>query len=136
MKRTIEIVLSVIGILSYGILAALGGVMLFLQGDEGFLQEMIDEDPEMGLGDLEMLMEGMGKGGWLFITAAILAVILGVIAIYLMKGNKRPKTAGVIYLTVAIVVSLVTVGFGVIPGILYLIAGVMCFVRKPIRGGG
>lgn len=133
MKRTVEIILSVIGILLYGLVAALGGFMIFLQNNEEALQEILAEDPDMGLGSLETLTEAMGTGGWLIIIASMIAIILGVIAIILISGNKRPKMAGAIYIAVSIIGSIVTVGFGIIPGVFYLIAGIMSFARKPIQ---
>jgi len=133
MKRTVEIVLSVIGILFYGLVAALGGLMIFLQNSEEALQEIVAGDREMGWSSLETLSEGMGTGGWLIIIASMIAIILGVIAIALIRGNKRPKISGAIYIAVSIIGSIVTVGFGIIPGVFYLIAGIMSFARKPIQ---
>lgn len=133
MKRTVEIILSVIGIVFYGLVAALGGIMIFLQNNEEALQEIAAGDPEMGLGTLGTLSEGMGAGGWLILIASVIAMILGVVAIVLLRGNKRPKVSGVIYIAVSIIGSIVTVGFGIIPGVFYLIAGIMTFARKPIQ---
>jgi len=133
MKRTVEIILGVIGIITYGLITALGGFMLFLQNSEEFLQEINNQDPGMGLSDFETMIDVLGAGGWLFIITSILAAILGVIAIFLVKGNKKPKTAGAIFIIVCFLGAFVTVGLGIIPGIFYLFAGIMCFVRKPIQ---
>lgn len=51
MKRTVEIVLAIIGILGYGLLGAFGVVMLVLQNNEAILQDIVEQTPEMGLGD-------------------------------------------------------------------------------------
>ncbi|MFD1412353.1 DUF4064 domain-containing protein [Oceanobacillus jeddahense] len=130
MKRTAEIVLGVIGILGYGLITALGGFMLFLQNNEDVLQEVVEQSPDMGLNDLNTVMEGMGAGGWALLITSILAIILSLVAIFLIKGNKQPKIAGSIFIVISILGSIVTVGFGIIPGIFLLISGIMCLVRK------
>ncbi|MEF3327560.1 DUF4064 domain-containing protein [Oceanobacillus sp. M60] len=130
MKRTVEIVLGVIGMVGYGLVAALGGFMLFLQNNEDLLQEVVEQNPEMGLNDLNTVMEGMGAGGWALLITSILAIILSLAAIFLIKGNKQPKIAGSIFIVISILGSIVTVGFGIIPGIFLLISGIMCLVRK------
>lgn len=130
MKRTVEIVLGVIGMVGYGLVAALGGFMLFLQNNEDLLQEVVEQNPEMGLNDLNTVMEGMGAGGWALLITSILAIILSLAAIFLIKGNKQPKIAGSIFIVISIFGSIVTVGFGIIPGIFLLISGIMCLVRK------
>ncbi|CEI83307.1 hypothetical protein J18TS1_41590 [Oceanobacillus oncorhynchi subsp. incaldanensis] len=130
MKRTVEIVLGVIGMVGYGLVAALGGFMLFLQNNEDLLQEVVEQNPEMDLNDLNTVMEGMGAGGWALLITSILAIILSLAAIFLIKGNKQPKIAGSIFIVISILGSIVTVGFGIIPGIFLLISGIMCLVRK------
>lgn len=132
MKRTVEIILGVIGIITYGLITALGGFMLFMKNNsEELFQEFTNQDTGMGLSDFEATIDVLGAGGWLFIITSILAAILGVIAIFLVKGNKKPKTAGAIFIIVCFLGAFVTVGLGIIPGIFYLLAGIMCFVRKP-----
>lgn len=132
MKRTVETILSIIGIIGYGFVGVLGGLMLFLQNNESFLREIMEEDPEL-FGDLESFTAEMGAGGWMLIITAIIALIAVVIALILLKGNKKPKTAGGLLLAVAIIGSIMTAGFGAVSGILFFIAGSMCFVRrKPV----
>ncbi|WP_040982549.1 DUF4064 domain-containing protein [Oceanobacillus jeddahense] len=130
MKRTVEIVLGVIGILGYGLITALGGFMLFLQNNEDVLQEVVEQSPDIGLGDLNTVMEGMGSGGWTLTITSIIAIILSFVAIFLIKGNKRPKMAGTIFIVTSILGAIFTVGIGILPGIFLLISGSMCFARK------
>lgn len=129
MKRTVETILSIIGIIGYGFVGVLGGLMLFLQNNESFLREIMEEDPEL-FGDLESFAAEMGAGGWTLIITAIIALIAVVIALILLKGNKKPKAAGGLLLAVAIIGSIMTAGFGAVSGILFFIAGIMCFVRR------
>jgi len=130
MKRTVEMILSVIGILSYGLLAGLGGIMLLLQNNDEFLREMMAQESQIGTNELDVILEGLATGGWILIIVSVLSIIFGIIAIFLIKGNKRPKSAGTIYIAVSVLGAIITVGFGILPGVFYLIAGIMCFARR------
>lgn len=128
MKRIVEVILAILGILSYGLVIALGGLMFFLRNNEEFLKEFSSNRAD----DLETVVKIMSTGGTMFIIASILAIILGIIAIFMIKGNKkRPKGAGTIFIVTAVLVAIITAGIGIIPGIFYFIAGLMCLVRKP-----
>lgn len=137
MKRTAEIVLAVIGALGYAFTAALGGFMVWLQNNRGLMEdafnEMAEQNPELGMSDMEVMLDALGTGGWLFAIASVVAVILGIVAIVLLKGNKKPVVAGIIFIATAVIVAIVTSGAGILAGIFYLIAGVMALVRKPKR---
>ncbi|MFD1068130.1 DUF4064 domain-containing protein [Oceanobacillus locisalsi] len=130
MKRTGEIVLGIIGILVYGLVTALGGFMLFLQNNEGLLQDAVEETPQASFEDLNMVMEGMGTGGWALVITSILAIVLSIVAMVLIKGNKRPKIAGIILIITSVLGTIFTVGIGIFPGIFLLISGIMCLARK------
>ncbi|WP_130860739.1 DUF4064 domain-containing protein [Gracilibacillus phocaeensis] len=132
MKRTGETILSIIGMLGYGLIAAFGSIMLVLQDNETFLQDLEENSRETSSGDLNVnaVLDGMSIGGWLFVIASILAILLSFVAIFLMKGNKRPKTAGIIFIVTAVLAAISTVGIGIIPSIFLLISGIMCLVRK------
>lgn len=135
MKRTAEIVLAVIGALGYAFTAALGGFMIWLQNNKGLMEEVfnetIEQNPELGMSDMEVMLDALGTGGWLFAIASVVAVILGIVAIVLLKGNKKPVVAGIIFIATAVIVAIVTSGAGILAGLFYLIAGVMALVRKP-----
>lgn len=136
MKRTAEIVLGIIGALGYAFMAAIGAFMLWLQNN----RELIESDLTTGTGDpetdfsmeeFEMAMDLLSMGGWVLIGSAIGAIVLGIVAMVLLKGNKKPIIAGIIFLVTAIIVAIITTGVGVIAGIFYVIAGILCLVRKP-----
>ncbi|WP_226037726.1 DUF4064 domain-containing protein [Aquibacillus saliphilus] len=135
MRRTGEIVLGIIGALLYGFLVALGGVMIWLSKSEGLLQDIFDEmtrefEPGQGVGNFDGFVDTLSSGGWFFLIVSVIAVILGIVSIILIKGNKMPRIAGIIFIITAVVGSVITVGFGIIAGIFYLIAGIMCLARK------
>ncbi|WP_430788035.1 DUF4064 domain-containing protein [Virgibacillus flavescens] len=138
MKRTVEIVFSVIGALLYVLMAAFGAVMVWVDNNKDVVQKMIREANEQGstanqipMTDLNNMLNTFGSGGIFLIIASIIAIIVGIISIVLIKGNKKPKAAGILLIVTAIVVSVITSGGGIIGGIFYLITGIMCLARKP-----
>ncbi|WP_138418886.1 DUF4064 domain-containing protein [Aquibacillus sediminis] len=135
MKRTGEIVLGVIGAVVYGFFALLGAGMIWLQNNSGLLQDVMEDPANQQLNieqaDLDMVIEMMGSSGRLFLIMSIIAIILGIIAIVFIKGNKKPKVAGILFIATAGIITLVSFGLGFFGGIFYMIAGIMCLVRKP-----
>lgn len=87
----------------------------------------------MGLASLETISEGMGTGGWLFIIASMIAIILGVIAIILIKGNMRPKSAGTIYIAVSIIGTIGYCRYWHHPWYFFSHSRIVSFARKPIQ---
>lgn len=135
MKRTAEIVLGIIGALGYALTAAIGGFLIWMQNNKGVMEEMMTDtgDPNMDvpIEDFEAMMDMMGAGGWLLLVSSIVAIILGIVAMVLLKGNKKPVIAGIILIAVAVIVAFITGGVGIVAGLFYLVAGIMCLVRKP-----
>lgn len=137
MKRTGEIVLSIIGVFFYALMAAIGGFMIWLENNrdmvQDFLQKAAEQDPTappLSMEELNNTLDVAGSGGLFLTIVSIIAVILGIISIVLIKGNKKPKAAGIILIVTAVGVALFTFGGGILGGIFYLIAGIMCLVRK------
>ncbi|SES97073.1 Protein of unknown function [Oceanobacillus limi] len=131
MKRTGEIILGIIGALFYGILAFIGGAAMWLRNNPDLVQQALDESPEdLGISANE-LIDTMGTGGTFLLVSSIIAIVLGIVAMVLLKGNKNPKVAGIIFIATSIIFAIITFGGGIFAGILYLIAGIMCLVRKP-----
>lgn len=135
MKRTGEVVLGIIGSLAYAFFAIVGGFMAWLQGKDELLQDIFDESAaggaELSQNDMNTMVDAMGDGGMMIAVSSVIAIILGIIAMVLLKGNKKPKVAGIIFIVVAVVISFVSFGTGILGGIFFLIAGIMCLVRKP-----
>lgn len=138
MKRTVEIVFSVIGVLLYLLMAAVGAVLVWVDNNKDIVQNMIRKANEQSspanqlpMTDLNNMLDVVGYGGIFLIIVSIIAIIVGIISIVLIKGNKKPKAAGIMLIITAIVISVITSGGGIIGGIFYLITGIMCLVRKP-----
>ncbi|WP_084243548.1 DUF4064 domain-containing protein [Planomicrobium okeanokoites] len=135
MKRTAEIVLGIIGALGYAFMAAIGGFILWMQNNRELMEETMtgtgDPTTDLTMDEFDAMIDLMGAGGWVLLASAIGAIVLGIIAMVLLKGNRKPVIAGIIFIATAVIVSFVTTGVGVIAGIFYLVAGIMCLVRKP-----
>ncbi|WP_163538912.1 DUF4064 domain-containing protein [Gracilibacillus sp. YIM 98692] len=134
MKRTVEVVLTIIGAFVYALGAFFGGLIIWLENNQGVLEDIVEQDPNVSqneINDLQMMMQGMGQVGTIILIGAILCVILGIVAMFLFKGNKKPKAAGILLIVVGGVTTLITFGFALFAGVFYVIAGIMGLVRKP-----
>ncbi|MCH1625614.1 DUF4064 domain-containing protein [Fredinandcohnia quinoae] len=134
MKRTGEIILSIIGMCLYALISLLGFALIALNGNEDFTNEMENiaaEDPALSGMDMGAIGDAVSAGGWYFIIVSLLSIVIGIVCLVLLKGNKHPKAAGIILIVVAVLSTLGTFFLAIISGILYLIAGILCLVRKP-----
>ncbi|WP_257348451.1 DUF4064 domain-containing protein [Pseudalkalibacillus decolorationis] len=134
MKRTSEIVLTVIGMLINVIMALGVGAAIVIFQNESIQQELereIANDPQLNEVDPSMIFDIIGTFGWAVVIALAIGFILGLIATFGLKGNKKPKQAGILLIIGGIIVGIATIGSGFGPAILYLIAGIMALVRKP-----
>lgn len=135
MKRTAEVILGIIGALIYGFFAIIGGVMIWFENNqeafEEIYQDMVAQSPEMEFPDYQTFIDSMGSGGVFLLIVSLAAVIAGIVAMVFLKGNKRPKAAGIIFILAAVAVALLQVGVGIFVGVFYIIAGIMALVRKP-----
>ncbi|MFD1363623.1 DUF4064 domain-containing protein [Lentibacillus salinarum] len=132
MSRTGEIVLTIIGAIVYFLFTIFGGFMVWLFGNETVLDETTEEiqQPEIAAGDMEAALGMMQGSGWFIIALSVIALILGILSILFVKGNNKPKAAGIILIVTAAVSTLITFGTLIFGGIFYLIAGIMCLARK------
>ena len=133
MKRTAEKVLSIIGIvlnfLSIGLLVGTLLVFQMLMNDPLFEEEFENEMYVSGFTDADMqvlddLGNWIGGVGWFFVVLGLISIVLTIIGIVKLKSNA--KTAGILLLISSVLSGLIS-----IPGILLLVAAIMCFARKP-----
>lgn len=89
---------------------------------------------ESGSGDIvddfNYFLDSLGNSGWMIIIFSVIAIIAGIIAIILVKGNKKPKAAGITFIAAAVIAAIASFGIGVVGGIFYVIAGILCLTRK------
>src|SRR5690606_28381840 len=82
------------------------------------------------LAALDLLVESMNESGGFVIGTFLVGAGLGIVAIFLLKGNKKPVAAGIILFATAVLTTVVTAGSTLIPGLFYVIAGILALVRK------
>ncbi|MEC5424155.1 DUF4064 domain-containing protein [Virgibacillus sp. C22-A2] len=137
MKRTGEVILGILGALVYGLFAALGAGMIWLRNNQDTIRNLLieggfeQEFPEITIEEVTHLFNDIKGAGLLLLITSIVAILLGIVAMILLRGNKNPKAAGIIFIGTTVAVMIVNFGLGIIGGIFYLIAGIMCLVRKP-----
>lgn len=136
MKRTAEIVLTGIGIALYGLIAGMLSIVVNVKDNPEFresLEGTIQQDPEANLEEInvDQMIEGIADGAMIIIITGIIALLIGIVAIYFIKGNKKPKLAGILLIVTAVIATVITVGVGVVAGLFYIVAGIMGIVRKP-----
>ncbi|MCD7033949.1 DUF4064 domain-containing protein [Metabacillus sp. GX 13764] len=136
MKRTLEIVFSIIGAVLFALTSFLGFFFLAIKNIpdlEAGLNQALAEDPELAASGLnyEMVQGMLQTGAVVILTFSIIGLAAGIIAAILLKGNKKPKTAGIILIAAAVICGGGTFLAGGFASICYLIAGIAALARKP-----
>lgn len=137
MKRTGEKVLSIIAdvlnVLSVGFLILMLISSNKLLEDPLFKSEiessmydssLTDTEIQQGFVFLDDFFLFMTSIGWIFVVLGIVSIILGIVGA--IKVNENPKLAGILFIIAGVLSGIIS-----IPGILLIIAAIMCFVRKP-----
>lgn len=133
-KRTTEMVLGIIGLVFYGLIAIYGIFLISLQNNTSLKNALISgasKSPSNSPVNMSKMIETAAQSGWMIFIGTGLAFILGLMAVVYIKGNKKPKASGILFLVGAAIALVLTKGGGFIPDILYIIAGIMALVRKP-----
>ncbi|WP_226585497.1 DUF4064 domain-containing protein [Halobacillus litoralis] len=138
MKRTAEIVLTVIGIVLFGLPVLLSSILLNTKDNPQVRQELENfmNSPEMKMEgqastmSISQIMDAMGSFAMFVLIAAIIAIALGILSVLFLRGDKKPKAAGIILIVTAVIMTFATVGMGIFGGAAYLIAGIVALVRK------
>ncbi|MBB2478995.1 DUF4064 domain-containing protein [Bacillus sp. APMAM] len=134
MKRTAEITLTIIGVI---INALVGGSVLLIASlfkNETFQEQVKNElanDQKLNTVDPSEVLNAIGNGSWWVVIASLIGLVLGIIAAFCLKGNNKPKLAGILLIIAAVVSVLLSVGVDWLPGILFLVAGILSLARKP-----
>lgn len=137
MSRTAEIVVSIIGIVFFGLMLGFSGFIFGYKDNQEFkdaFQNELEAQQTAGVDnqiDVNLIMDFFQSATTYLMIVSIVAIVLGILAIVLLKGNKKPKAAGIILIITSILVGILTIGMSLLPSLLYLVAGVMALVRKP-----
>ncbi|PAE08178.1 hypothetical protein CHI12_07790 [Terribacillus saccharophilus] len=119
-----------IGVAFNALGAILVGVFIGATGD--FIAEDIRNDPEFTAEEADIVSNLFGGIGWYYVIVSAIAAILGVVALVLLRRNNKSTVSGVIFIVTAVLSALLTIFVATVPAILYLVAGILAIVRKPI----
>ncbi|MBF2474121.1 DUF4064 domain-containing protein [Listeria welshimeri] len=143
-KRTGEVTLAIIGlilsVLMQAVVATIGLLMVHgSKGKEGlatyynnYYQTFTDwEVPKADIPDPDRVFDLVHTLSWTALSGGVITLIIGVIGIFYIINNKNSLLAGYLFLAAGIVSLLSTALIGFIPALLFVIAAILCFVRKP-----
>lgn len=133
MKRTGEMVLTIIGIVIYALCAIGGFIFSSILKNNQLMSDLAHQiaTPQMSASDVMATFEMASSTIMLVSIVSVISLILGIVAAVFLKGNKKPKAAGIILIITSVLGTIVTVLGVVVPAIFYLIAGIMALARKP-----
>lgn len=129
-KRTAEKVLVIIGAVIFLISTVTTAIGLGAS-DSSTANQLSD----MGYSQEEASLVTDLVGGisiW-FIIVYVICAILGFVSLRMLKPDRQAKGAGILLIITAVLGTILTIFTGFISGILYLIAGIMAIVRKPVE---
>src|SRR5690606_41681978 len=85
------------------------------------VEKQVQDDPMMVQEDIDVLLWLFSTGGWAIIIASIIGIILGIIAIIIIKCNKNPKLTDWMYIVVVVLIVIISLGLGFLPVLLFII---------------
>src|SRR5690625_2711211 len=97
------------------------------------LQTEIMNDPslnDLNQQELDLALDVVGSMGTAVIVVCVISIIAGIIAMFLFKGDNKPKVAGIILLIVGVITTIISFGAAIFASVFYIIAGIMGLVRK------
>lgn len=139
-KRTGEKVLGIIGTI-FNVLGIILAIIMItsLSGFEGsemqqqMEQEILNDptltnqgDAEMAIDALNAFIQGFDVLGWVFVVLLVISTIFAILAITKLKSVGSASTAGIFFILAGIFAGILS-----LTSILFYIAAIMCFVRKP-----
>lgn len=137
-SRTGERVLGIIGIV-FNILTIilLAWLITSISGLEGtaefeqFEQDIMNDpafegSPEEAQMVVDFIIGGTGVFGWALVAMLVLSTILAIVALINLKKTSNASLAGVFFILAGLLAGVLS-----LTSILFYIAAIMCFVRKP-----
>ncbi|RNF38540.1 DUF4064 domain-containing protein [Planococcus salinus] len=139
-NRTGERILGIIGAV-FNVLVIFLMIFLLtsLSGFEGSpeqqqLEQEIMNDPalsdpeeaQMVVDAVNVFIGGSGIVFWVIIAILVISTIFAILAIVNLKGDRNPRLAGLFFILAGVFAGLLS-----ITSILFYIAAIMCFARKP-----
>lgn len=127
-------ILGIIGIVFFGLMSIIGILLISLQNNLSYrhaIESSAASNPSANTTNINDMLANIAQSGWLIFIGSSIAFLLGFIAAVYIKGNKKPKTSGILFLVSAAIALILTKGGDFLPDILYIIAGIMALMRKP-----
>ena len=113
-------------------LKQINGSLVVLEGVENPQYEEMVETMEAGEElTYDEFIDMTKRTGTILLVIAIASGVLGLGAILLLRGNKRPKTAGILLLLAGVFNGFMPIIIALIASVFYIIAGMMALFRKP-----
>ncbi|WP_185959540.1 DUF4064 domain-containing protein [Planococcus salinarum] len=137
-SRTGERVLGIIGIVFNVIgIILLAWLITSIDNLEGtsefeqFQQEMMNDpafegSPEEAQMVMEFVMDSVGIFGWAIVALLVLSTIFAIVALINLKKTRSAQLAGIFFILAGLMAGVLS-----LTSILFYIAAIMCFVRKP-----
>lgn len=134
MNRTAEVIFTIIGMLIYffvGLMGVFTTWMYYNQDQVSQMLEDVETNDDLTTEEFLTLLSEIGTTGWYIIVIAVIALIIGGVAIYFLRHNRNAKIAGVLLLIMSVTSVLASFGLAFIAAIAYFISGIMSLIRKP-----
>lgn len=137
-SRTGERVLGIIGIVFNVVSIILLAILITsISGLEGtpefdqFEQEIMNDpafqgNPEEAQMVVDLIVDGTSVFGWVMVAMLVLSTIFAVVALLNLKKTRSATLAGVFFIIAGLLAGVLS-----LTSILFYIAAIMCFVRKP-----
>jgi len=126
MKRIILMFLNYTGIILSFVMVGTGVVFLYLTRSERFKQYL-----ESGWTESQnaYTMEQLSQADTMFIWPGLIGLILGILAVRLLKINSNPRIVAWGLIVVSVIICFISL-FAAIPGICYIAAGIWILALK------
>lgn len=124
--NVIGIILSIIFITS---LSGFEGSQMQMQMEEELRNDpniTNPQDAEMAVDALNAVVAGFDVIGWVVVILLAISTVFAILAIMKLKSFEKASTAGVFFILAGIFAGILS-----LTSILFYIAAIMCFVRKP-----
>ncbi|MFP7170034.1 DUF4064 domain-containing protein [Terribacillus sp. 7520-G] len=135
LRRTAEKVLAIIGAIVFLITAVMTAVQVAGYDPEAARQEIVDSGVDRPV-DTDMIADMASSIGIFVIIVSVICAILGIVAAFRLKADRKQVGLGVMLIIVALVGSIATFLSGFIGGVLYTIAGILVLARRPLDESG
>ncbi|MBU5594717.1 DUF4064 domain-containing protein [Amphibacillus sp. MSJ-3] len=134
-SRKIEVALIIIGAVIFVLFGVSGASMIAARNDDQLTttlyQQLLEELPDGEAATYPEFIENFQSFGIMVVILAVISIVAGILAIFMLKGNKRPKPAGILLLIVGILIGFLQFGIALFGSLFYVIVGMMALLRKP-----